>query len=111
MASRWIDIPLLGGSCNQQIATHCPCLTQWRPEGTYRGGSTCSLNAQERVGVKRIICRRMLNLNLVKLHFQFFSQKHRERCVSPLAHLGWGNDQALAAGWIDPYKSIGREST
>jgi hypothetical protein len=53
----------------------------------------------------------MLNLNLVKLHFQVFSQKHRERRVSPLSHLGHRHDQGHGAGWIDPYKSIRREST
>ena len=111
MACRWIDIPPLGSSRNQQMTTHCACLTQRRPEGTYRRGSTCSLNVQDRVGVKRIICRRMLNLNLVKPHFQFFGQKHRERRVNPLSHLGHRHDQGHGAGWIDPYKSIRREST
>ena len=53
----------------------------------------------------------MLNLNLVKLHFQFFSQKHRERRVNSLSHLDHRDDQGHGAGWIDPYKSIRREST
>src|SRR4051794_34129642 len=111
MACRWIDIPPLGSSRNQQMTTRCACLTQRHPEGTYRRGSTCSLNVQDRVSVKRIICRRMLNLNLVKPNFQFFGQKHRERRVNPLSHLGHRHDQGYGAGWIDPYKSIRREST
>jgi hypothetical protein len=58
-----------------------------------------------------MIWRRMLNLNLVKLHFQFFSEKHRERRVNTLSHLDHRNDQGHGAGWIDPYKSVRREST
>jgi hypothetical protein len=111
MATGWIDTPPLGGSRNQHVATDGASLTQWRPERTDRRRQACSLNVQDRVGVKRIICRRMLKLNLVKLHFQFFSEKHRERRVNPLSHLDHRNDQGHGAGWIDPYKSVRREST
>src|SRR5690349_6198526 len=109
--SRWIDTPELCGRRNQQIPTHCSCLTQRCPEGADRGGTAGILNAYDRVGVKHMIRRSMLNLYLVKLHFQFFSEKHRERRVNPLSHLDHRNDQGHGAGWIDPYKSVRREST
>ncbi|MGY3652982.1 hypothetical protein ACVWW2_008273 [Bradyrhizobium sp. LM4.3] len=53
----------------------------------------------------------MLNLNLVKLHFEFFSEKHRQRRINPLSHFDHRNDQGHGAGRIDPYKSIRHEST
>src|SRR5262245_49691228 len=106
MASRRIDVPALRGCRNQQITTYCPRLTQRCPEGAHGGGTTCILNAYDRIDVKRMIWRRMLNLNLVKSHFQFFSEKHRERRVNPLPHLDHRNDQGHGASWIDPYKPV-----
>src|SRR5438105_87815 len=105
-ASRWIDIPALGSRRNQQITAYRPCLTQRRPEGAHRGGTTRILNAYDRVDVKRMIWGRMLNLNLIKPDFQFFGEKHRQRRIDPLSHLDHRYDQVHGAGWIDPYKSV-----
>ena len=51
------------------------------------------------------------SLSSAPICFQFFSEKHRERRVNPLSHLGHRHDQGHGAGWIDPYKSVRREST
>ena len=50
-------------------------------------------------------------MRALKLHFQFFSEKHRERRVNSLSHLDHRHDQGHRVGWIDPNKSIRRESS
>ena len=79
-----IDAPLLGRRRDQQGAGDRAGLAQRRPEGADRGRKAGRLDVQDRIGIERVVRRRMLEPDLIEADLQLLRQQHgQRRCRCP----------------------------
>ena len=88
-----IHAPALGCSCDQHDPRRRACLAQRLPATAHRVRISGRLHAEQRIGIEFFVRRRVLQAHLLQVHFELFSDQHRDRGIGALPHLDIGHGQ------------------
>ena len=110
-AGRGVDAPGLRRRFDKKHARGRTCFAQRLPEGAHRGRAAGHLEAHKGICVKPVVWRRMFEMDLIEIDFEFLGNEHGHGRVGALPHLDLGHDQRDAAIGADADKGVGRNSS
>jgi hypothetical protein len=101
--------PCVSRSRDQHVAGRGAGAAQRLPEAANGGRAPRRLEADQGIGIKLVVGRRMLELHRGEFHLQFLSDKHGDGGVGALPHLDLGHDHGHFPVGVDADEGIGGE--
>ena len=104
-----LDLPGLRRGGHEHGARGGPGATQRLPVAAHRRRAARFLNAEQWLGVQRVVGGRVLEPDLAEIDFQLLGEQHRHRRVGPLPHFHLVHDERDAAVAVDADEPVGLE--